>query len=104
MSEYPDYQTLKAEFELTHFKVKNPLHYCQVDKKKDCLILRKKDEFVNVYQNLYYTHQNITENKGKKNIEQQNKVFVVDWMKDPKIRTYEEIDFMPCDDKYKYKY
>ena len=71
---------MKEEFEITNFKINNPLLYATV-KSNDNLILRNRNEFINVYENLLYKI---------------NEQFIKVWLKDPNIRTYEKIDFLPA--------
>ena len=51
------------------------------------LILHSRNEFINIYENLFYT---INSEDGDKQIP-----FVLSWFKDPNIRTYDKIDFLP---------
>ena len=72
-----DYQYRKQEFELTHFKLNDPSCYVRLYDGK--LQFKKKDEFAHIHQNLFYN----------------NKLFIGDWIRDPKIRTYEKVVFKP---------
>jgi hypothetical protein len=101
MAEYADYETAKAEFEKKCFKVKNPFCFCEINEKKDELIYRKEEEFAKVYKNVYYFHEEVVEKVVAKKVvaftERTKRKFVVDWMQDIHIRTYEEVDFLPCE-------
>jgi hypothetical protein len=81
------YEALKVEFEKTHFKIKAPYALVNIDKEND-LIFKNKKDFINTYENLYFESVN---KKGE--IEQLN--FANKWLKDPNIKTYEKIDFLP---------
>jgi hypothetical protein len=81
--ENEEYNKLKEEFEKTHFKVNNPLLYCTINSNNE-LIRNARGEFIDKYENLLFK-------KGDKEFN-----FVKQWMKDPKIRTYDNVDFLPC--------
>lgn len=83
------YNNIKEEFEKTHFKLLNPISYITED--EDDLIRKTKTEFLQTYENKYYI---ATEKTEKGNIEKK-RMFVNDWIRDEKIRTYERVDFMP---------
>ncbi len=74
------YEQNKINFELNNLKLLDPIATIRDDK---TLILRNKKDFTTVYENLLL-------NDGKKNIS-----FVSEWLKDPKNRTYDKIDFLP---------
>jgi len=44
---------MKKTFEQTNFKINNPLLFATIDTDKN-LILRNRNEFINVYENLLY--------------------------------------------------
>jgi hypothetical protein len=84
------YDTVKPVFELRHFKVMRPLLYTEILKNGDCYFRDTKtlkDTFCNVYCNVEITKKNKTTDV----VETLTDV----WIKDPKIRTYETIDFIP---------
>ena len=53
------------------------------------LILRTKKDFKDVYENLLYMKYNEFYNK------MMNSSFIDDWLTDPKMRTYDKLDFLP---------
>jgi hypothetical protein len=80
-----DYDKIKEEFEFNHFKLKNPISYCEITEDLS-LVVRQKKDFIDVYQN-----------KHLMDYEHNKKVsFVNTWMNDPDILTYDRIDFLPC--------
>ena len=83
------YEFKKNEFEEKAFKIMNPILYAYQDDGE--LILRKKTDFVNAYENISYTKTNVTEHE----IYETKKSFIEDWFKDENIRTYKKIDFLP---------
>lgn len=91
--EYPDYKTVKTEFELTHFKIMQPFGYCHYDKVNDKLTILSRDDLTKMYENKYFTK---TSSKGEKISQMETKQFVVAWVKDSEIRTYRCLDFLPC--------
>jgi putative DNA primase/helicase len=78
-----EYYKIKDEFEKTHFKIMYPFMYATIRKDNSKLILHSRNEFINIYENLCY-------NDGEKQVP-----FVLSWFKDPNIRTYDKIDFLP---------
>jgi hypothetical protein len=90
------YENKKKLFEETHFKLTNPISYITIEKDGE-LIEKKKYDFLNTYENLYYTDFIPITNKegditGYKPVQTN---LVNKWMKDENIRTYNKIDFMP---------
>ena len=79
------YNILKKEFEKTHFKIIEPFMFATI-RNNGSLLLQNRTDFINVYENLLY-------NNIEKNIEIS---FVLTWLKDPKMRTYNKIEFLPC--------
>lgn len=77
-----EYEKNKIKFELTNFKLLDPVSFATIREDKS-LILRNKKDFVTVYENL------LIDNDDKK------VSFVSEWLKDPNNRTYEKIDFLP---------
>ena len=80
-----EYKSVRPEFEKTHFKIMNPILYAT--ETEEGVILRKKPDFINAYENVIM-HKII---KG----EVKEISFVRDWFIDPKIRTYAKLDFKP---------
>ena len=72
-----DYETIKDEFEKTHFKLMDPSVFGRLDNKD--VQLKKFSELHHCYANKFV---------GKHN-------FIDMWIKDPKIRTYERLTFQP---------
>lgn len=77
-----EYKTLKEEFEKTHFKVMRPLLYVEQLSDGD-FYMRDPAELKNAYVNKTF----------KKDSE--DVPFIDMWLRDPKIRTYDNIDFLP---------
>jgi hypothetical protein len=73
-----EYDTMKQEFETTHFKVMRPLMYVEQLNDGDYYI-REPTELKNAYLN-----------KMCNGVE-----FIDTWIKDPYIRTYDKMDFLP---------
>lgn len=86
-----DYDTIKFRFEKNNFKLLNPISYVTIDTNKE-LIIRKKTDFLSVYENLHYEKQ-FMDDEGKLKIIK--KQFVPEWLKDENIKTYDRIDFLP---------
>jgi hypothetical protein len=84
--EITEYEKIKYEFEKNNFKINNPLMFGTVDE-NEILILRSRTEFINVYENLRF----MLNKKG----ELINTSFVLEWLKDSSMRTYDKIDFLP---------
>ena len=80
-----EYKSVRVEFEKTHFKLMNPILYAT--ETEEGVILRKKMDFINAYENVLI-------NKTIKG-EVKESSFVRDWFIDPKIRTYSKLDFKP---------
>jgi hypothetical protein len=72
-----DYDAMKTEFELTHFKLNDPPVYVRLYKTEVKLL--KPAELIHLYKNKFL---------GKD-------VFIDLWTKDPTIRTYEKFVFLP---------
>jgi hypothetical protein len=80
------YNLIKNKFEETNFKIINPIMFITIDKNNKIIIRNKKD-FKDVYENLLY--EKLVDN------ELVNVSFINDWLKDPKMRTYNNFDFLP---------
>ena len=81
-----NYIILKTQFEKNNFKVVNPIMFITIDKNNK-IIIRSKKDFKDVYENLLY----------EKNIENEltSVSFINDWLKDPLMKTYNNLDFLP---------
>jgi hypothetical protein len=73
-----EYEEAKINFELNNFKILNPIMFATLDK-DDSMILRKKDDFKTVYENLLIGDDQFTSL----------------WLKDSNNRTYDKLDFLP---------
>ena len=76
-----DYEYVKEEFEVNHFKIMDPLSYGTFNNGKNTL--RRRQDMIAAFEN--------------KLVKQDDKMvpFVPVWMKDPGIRTYDRVDFLP---------
>jgi len=83
-----NYLKIKIEFEKTHFKIINPLLYI-TNGLNDDLIINSKKNFCDTYENLLYLKWNDWHQVFI------NSSFVEDWLKDPDMRTYYKMDFLP---------
>lgn len=72
-----DYEYKKVEFEKTHFKLMNPAVYVRLY--NDKITLLKHNELLHLYNNMFCNKE----------------LFVSKWIKDPTIRTYEELVYKP---------
>jgi len=82
-----EYEKTKLNFEKTHFKIMYPISYAT--ERNDKLILNSKYEFIDMFQNMKLEETDI---KGN----QKEISFISKWMDDKNIRTYDSIDFLPC--------
>lgn len=80
------YEETKKDFEKTHFKVMSPLLYVTLDNNN--MDIKKRQDFKNAYENLYYK---VVNKKGEYEI----KPFIEAWLRDTNIKTYNKIDFIP---------
>ena len=78
------YEKMKNEFEKIHFKIVEPFMFATI-RDNGSLLLQNRNDFINVNENLLYTNL-------EKNIDVS---FVLYWLKDPKMRTYNKIEFLP---------
>lgn len=81
------YEAIKTEFEKNHFKVRYPLSFYEEINNK--VNYYSKKDFVDLNMNSYIYH------KKNKNGEIEKLPIVNDWLKDPKIREYDEMNFIP---------
>lgn len=72
-----DYEYKKIEFEKTHFKLMNPAVYVRLY--NDKITLLKHNELLHLYNNMFCNKE----------------LFISKWIKDPTIRTYEELVYKP---------
>jgi len=84
-----DYDVIKSSWEKSHFKVMNPVLYCQESNNK--LIKRNKKTYLDAFENVFYNETK--EEDGKPIIVK--KPFIGKWMKDEVILTYDKFDFLP---------
>ncbi len=75
------YEETKKEFELTHFKIINPPCYCTIKEDGSVGIQSRKD-FNQSHEHLKFKDSGMSQ-------------FVDIWFKDPNIRHYDYIDFLP---------
>lgn len=73
-----NYELMKEEFEKTHFKCKDNYYIIE----NNSLSPYNKTSFINIYENKYYDEDN-------------EHHFITRWLRDPYIRTYSRIDFLP---------
>lgn len=82
-----NYKEMKMKFETTHFKIMNPVGYgCLYENN---LVIKKKSQMIDTYENHIYVTQDEEGNK-------RNHEFIKEWFKDPEMKTYDKIDFKPC--------
>lgn len=90
------YEDVKKDFELSHFKVRNPISYAEINIENK-LVLRSYSDFTALYKNHFYQtikiRDDTTDKEPLKTIEKHE--FVKTWLYDEEIRTYEKIDFLP---------
>ena len=79
---------LKIAFELSNFKVLNPIMFVTIGENNE-LLLRSKRDFKDVYQNLVYSK--LKEDTGSI----ASVSFIDSWLVDPSMRTYYKLDFLP---------
>lgn len=92
---YPNmYEDVKKKFEETNFKIRNPVAFVELSK-YDKNVLRDKKNLKDLYENLSYNA--LKENEETGEIKLVETKFIDEWLKDPKIRTYEKMDFRPCE-------
>jgi hypothetical protein len=93
------YRKVKNQFELNNFKLRHPMSYVEITEDKT-LIMRKKTDFLNVYENLYYK-KIFTEGYDEGGLLKttiKDVSFVNAWLKDSDIRTYDCLDFRPLEE------
>lgn len=81
----PIYSVMKYKFETYNCKIKNPLMYVNWDS-RDEMHFKNKSQFGDLYENMTFTYNGKT------------KSFTKTWFKDPNIKCYEKIDFLPNSD------
>ena len=82
-----NYDEIKQQFELTNFKVMNPLVYINIDVRGK-LHYSKRTEFISKYEDVTYEIKGVG---GKI----KSRPFVIDWLKDKQSRRYNSISFIP---------
>ncbi len=75
------YKKMKPYFELYHFKLIKPFNYCKITDDYDVLEFYSKKKFQDLNDNI--------------EIVKHNTDFTYLWFKDPQIKTYDKIDFIP---------
>jgi hypothetical protein len=78
---------MKNEFEKTNFKLMNPFMF-GTETPEGKLILRSEHDLMGVYRNKLFSTMT---KKGVVNVS-----FVNEWLKDKTMRTYDRMDFLPC--------
>ena len=87
------YKEIKSTFEQSNFKILNPIMFGTISHNNN-LILRNKKSFVEVYENLRYKTDLLS--KSTTNEVEKEVSFVSCWLKDATMRTYDELNFFPC--------
>jgi len=77
-----EYEKIKEEFELTHFKLKNPFEFVRILSNGDIQLLKPAE--------LFSLYKNLEVFVGDSTVP-----FISLWEKDPKMRTYEKLDLIP---------
>ena len=84
-----DYDSVKANFELTHFKcIDSGLYYEICD---DEIIVRNRRQLFDSYEHLQF----VSIKQKKKSFVRIEGKFISDWVNDPKIRVYQKVDLYP---------
>ena len=78
------YSRVKKQFEKTHFKLLNPIGYCEVN--EEGIIFREENKMFQAYRNLW-CYVNDPKNPYQN--------FFKKWIQDENIRTYEKLVFEP---------
>jgi hypothetical protein len=82
-----EYGDVKKVFEKNHFKVRNPVCFCEIDD-NDKVVMRKEEDFRKLYKNLWVISNDPLNVKGVD-------LFVDRWIADPKVRTYNKVGLVP---------
>ena len=85
--QYSPYECMKNCFELSHFKIINPISFGCIYNEK--LVIKSRREMLDTYENKSYVALN--EDGEKKQIQ-----FMNEWLKDSTNKTYSMVDFKPC--------
>ncbi len=90
-----EYDVVKTEFEKTHFKVMNPLSFCTIDMVDgDPKVLRYPlHTFKAAYMNLLYSEEEYDAKRD--DYTTKKKPFVDKWVRDPEMRQYKRLGFLP---------
>lgn len=91
IEEESDYTRMKKAFEKGNFKILNPISF-GIDT-EDGLNIVSKSAFFDTYENMRIEDE-VEDYRGK--MKQKEMSFIDKWLKDESIRTYNKIDFLPC--------
>jgi hypothetical protein len=85
------YEKVKKEFELTHFKVKNPICFMEESTIEGVKVMfsKRKGDFIDTFLNMKHKEFNEKKNCYEK------KDFINKWIRDEDMRTYDKCDFRP---------
>jgi len=90
--ETPDitsYEYKKQQFEINHFKLMNPISYCQIT--ADGVIIRNRTDFMNCYENIKIPKSRMVNSRIVIN----DVKFCSEWFQDENIKVYDKMDFFP---------
>lgn len=89
------YEYIKKEFEKTHFIVKNPLTYCEVETEngEEYIYKKNKMDFLNTYESKFFEKEQW--NPKTKTYDTVEKPFCVQWLKDSTARKYNKFVLLP---------
>ena len=88
------YEEVKDEFEVLNFKLRSPYCFVELNKRLDDTVIRGKEDFLNVYENMFFQRKETNKKTGETEIKKVN--FVKEWLKDENIKTYEKFNFLPA--------
>lgn len=96
---FPSYDEVKNEFEKTHFKIIEPVCFCELTN-DDELIIRTKEQLLQAYEEKYFSCEDTKTSNNKGTItsvtKSLNKQFIPVWLTDSNKRIYSRMDFKPC--------
>lgn len=92
IEEETEYTTMKKAFEKNNFKILNPISF-GIECFEDGLNIVSKSAFFDTYENMRIEDE-VEDYRGK--MKQKETSFIDKWLKDESIRTYNKIDFLPC--------
>jgi hypothetical protein len=88
------YANIKEEFEKNNFKLMYPFMFCT--EKYDDVIVSKNKDFTGAYHNkYYYAIEEKEDKKGNATRKLIKSPFIVRWVADETMRTYDKFDFYP---------